>query len=68
MKLGVTCLARTDMTPRPPNVVDKTPQAAAIKVVARGALDSLFDAEEEAPTTLYRPSKSASRSRARVAA
>jgi len=66
MKLGVTCLARTDMTPRLPRVVDNT-EPAGTKV--RGALDSLFDAEEEeAPTTLYRPSKSASRSRARVAA
>ncbi len=53
MKLCVACLARTDMTPRPPSAVD--PVEAASRPAPRAELDSLFDAEEEIPTSLYRP-------------
>lgn len=60
MKLCVACLARTDMTPRPSEVV------TAPSSSARPRLDSMFDAEEEIPTTLYTPHR-APRGRARAA-
>ena len=61
MKLCVACLARTDMTPRPVEVV------AAPSSGVRPSLDSMFDVEEEIPTTLYAPRKAA-RGRGRAAA
>ncbi|NUP04735.1 MAG: hypothetical protein HOW73_01600 [Polyangiaceae bacterium] len=62
MKLCVACLARTDMS---------RPSASASEglgeEVASGvrALDSIFDAEEDVPTTLYVPARS-TRNRART--
>ena len=65
MKLSVTCLARTDMTPRAPKVaVAEVRPAPAGRVISerpemRSRFDSLFDMDdEELPTTLYTPSKS----------
>lgn len=57
MKLCVTNLARADLTPRPaevalrtrPIVEDREPLGARM----RQALSSLFDDEEDLPTTLY---------------
>lgn len=76
MKLSVTCLARTDMTPRAPKVaiaaVERPatlPRAIAERPEMRSRFDSLFDMDdEEVPTTLYTPGKSARARRAVVAA
>jgi hypothetical protein len=77
MKLSVTCLARTDMTPRAPKVaapvVEARPATAARVITERPEMrsrfDSLFDMDdEELPTTLYTPSKSPRARRAVVAA
>lgn len=66
MKLGVACLARTDMTPRPAGVAHAAPTAAPIRPGTRPALDSIFDGEDEVPTTL-KPART-SRARSRAAA
>ena len=64
MKLSVTCLARTDMTPRAPKVAVPVAAGPAPRVITerpemRSRFDSLFDMDdEEVPTTLYTPGKS----------
>lgn len=74
MKLSVTCLARTDMTPRAPKVAPVAVTAAAPRVITerpemRSRFDSLFDMDdEEMPTTLYTPTKSPRARRAVAAA
>ena len=57
MKLCITCLARTDMTPRPGDVVERSPQPSSAKPLGtRGRLDSIFDYDDdEIPTTLTIP-------------
>ena len=61
MKLSVACLARTDLTPRPA-AVEVT---SDLMVGPRPALDSLFDVDDDLPTTLYKPTR-ASRTRLRA--
>lgn len=75
MKLSVTCLARTDMTPRAPKVaVAEVRPAPAARVITerpemRSRFDSLFDMDdEELPTTLYTPDKAPRARRATAAA
>lgn len=74
MKLSVTCLARTDMTPRAPKVaVAEARPVSAARVITerpemRSRFDSLFEDDEELPTTLYTPTKSPRARRAVVAA
>lgn len=57
MKLCVANLARADLTPRPAEVALRTrstvetPQPLAARM--REALSSLFEDEDELPTTLY---------------
>ncbi len=57
MKLCVANLARADLTPRPAEVMLRTrstiEEREPLGARMRQALSSLFDEEEDLPTTLY---------------
>ncbi len=57
MKLCVANLARADLTPRPAEVLLRMRSAAderePLSARMRQALSSLFEEEDEMPTTLY---------------